>query len=298
MSVGIYGNKTLSDVTFSDVDILYGYSPDKYTPITNQQLTPLYNSITNSDFFKLNGSDGAYNLRMPATIFNKIGIYTILITGKSYQTTVIDCSFVVKNTDKEIQISKKGIVIPKLQFGSTGSLIGYRVQYFNSNGLKINNLHKIITSSDLVSISVNNAQSTKSSSSSGYVLNPTGGEFIFITLSPDQTSLISANSPVDLGQAGQQIIISNTFFDPIMIEVEMVDQTIKTLSYGMFGNSTRDNEFGVFSIFDETGNLYKQYNLLDIKKKFSEGDTSVKQERSIINFSNQTFANLSQGVGS
>jgi excinuclease ABC subunit A len=38
-------------------------------------------------------------------------------------------------------------------------------------------------------------------------------------------------------------------------QVEMVDQTVKTLSYGIFGNSSRDMETGLYSIFDENNNL-------------------------------------------
>lgn len=80
-----------------------------------------------------------------------------------------------------------------------------------------------------------------------------------------------------------------------MIEVEMIDQNIKTLSYGIYGQSTRDLETGVYSIFDENGNLYKQYTLLTQKKQFSNGNIDIKQERSSIDRT-QTFFNISQGI--
>jgi hypothetical protein len=79
-----------------------------------------------------------------------------------------------------------------------------------------------------------------------------------------------------------------------MIEVEMVDQSVKTLSYALYGQSTRDLETGVYSIFDESGNLYKQYTLLTRKKEFSNGNIDIKQERTQIDRT-QTFFNLSQG---
>jgi hypothetical protein len=116
-----------------------------------------------------------------------------------------------------------------------------------------------------------------------------------ILITERQLALITKEQKPDLGKAGQRIIISNTFFDAVMIEVEMVDQTVKTLSYGVFGNAVRDTGTGVFSIFDENNNLYKQYNLLNRKNQFSNAILDVKEERSNINL-NQNFGNISQGL--
>jgi hypothetical protein len=289
MAVGIYGTKKLADVDFNDVDILYAYSPNRET-VTDNQLRPLFPTISSSDFTKMFGADGAYKLKLPASVFKELGFYVILIKPKTFETNIIDCSFIVTETNEEIQISRKGIVIPKLQFQGTGSLIGYQIEYFDDNGIKIKNFHKIVTGSDPVSPAQNTTQSVQGSTTS-YALNDNGAS-LFLTLTPDEISLISNTARDDLGKAGQKILISNTFFDPVMIEVEMVDQTVKTLSYGIFGNSTRDMETGVFSIFDENNNLYKQYNLLTRKKVFTNGNIDYKEERTIIN--NQTFQQLSQ----
>lgn len=290
MAVGIYGTKKLADVDYNDVDILYAYSPTRES-VTDNQLRPLFSNISNSDFTKMFGADGAYKLKLPASIFNKLGFYVVLIKPKTFETNIIDCSFVITETNEDIQISRKGIVIPKLQFQGTGSLIGYQVEYFDDNGVKIKNFHKIITGSDPVSPAQNTSQSVQGSTTS-YTLNDNGAS-LFLTLTPDEVSLISNLAKADLGKAGQKILISNTFFDPIMMEIEMVDQTIKTLSYGIFGNSTRDMETGLFSIFDENNNLYKQYNLLTRKKIFTNGNIDYKEQRTSINY-NQTFNDLSQ----
>lgn len=291
MAVGIYGSKKLADCDFNDVDILYSFSPTR-DELGDFQLNPLFSNVTNNEFRKFLGGDGAYKLRLPATVFNQLGFYVILIKPKSFETEIVDCSFVVTSNDQEVQISKKGIVIPKLSFQSTGSLIGYQLEYFDDNGVKIKNFHRIITSNDLVSVNPSNASSNASSTS--YVIDPNGNQ-LFLTLTPDEVSLISNESKPDLGKAGQKIIISNTFFDPVMIEVEMVDQNIKTLSYGIFGNAIKDLETGVFSIFDENNNLYKQYNLLTRKKQFSNGRLDIKEERTSINL-DQNFFDTSQGI--
>lgn len=291
MAVGTYGSVKLADVDFNDVDVLYAYSPSRES-LGDIQFKPLFNSITNNEFRKMLGGDGGYKLRLPASVFNKLGFYLIQIRPKIFQTEIVDCSFIITNTDTEVQISKKGIVIPKLQFQSTGALVGYQLEYFDDNGVKIKNFHRIITSSDLVSVNPNN--NTTVSSSTTYVLDPNGNQ-LFLSLTPDEASLITSQISPDLGKSGQQILLSNTFFDPVMIEVEMVDQSIKTLSYALYGESTRDLENGVYSIFDENGNLYKQYNLLTRKKQFSDGRIDIKEQRDNINRA-QTFFNLSQGI--
>lgn len=290
MAIGIYGTKRLADIDFNDVDILYAYSPTRES-VTDNQLKPLFSNISNSDFTKMFGADGAYKLKLPASIFNQLGFYVVLIKPKTFETNIIDCSFIVTETNEDIQISRKGIVIPKLQFQGTGSLIGYQIEYFDDNGIKIKNLHRIVTGSDPVSPAQSPSVPSQNSTTS-YTLNDNGAS-LFLTLTPDEVSLISNLAKADLGKAGQKILISNTFFDPVMLEVEMVDQTIKTLSYGIFGNSTRDMETGLFSIFDENNNLYKQYNLLTRKKVFANGNIDYKEERTIINY-NQNFNDLSQ----
>jgi len=291
MAVGIYGSKRLSDCDFNDVDIFYAYSPGRES-LGDTQFVPLFNSVTNNEFRKLLGADGGYKLRLPASVFNKLGFYMVLIKPKSFEVSIADCSYVVTNTDQELQISKKGIVIPKLQFQSTGSLIGYKVEYFDDNGIKIKNFHRIITSSDLVSLSSNSSSSNPSATS--YFLDNNGTQ-LFLTLTPDEVSLITSEQKPDLGKGGQKILISNTFFDPHMMEIEMVDQNIKTLSYGIFGNAVRDLSNGVFSIFDENNNMYKQYNLLTRKSQFNQANLDVKEERTNVNL-NSNFFNVSQGL--
>lgn len=291
MAVGIYGVNKLADVSIDDVDILYAFSPSR-EEIGDVQLKPLFNAITNSDFRKLIGADGIYKLRLPANIFNRLGFYSILIKPKTFQTTILDCSYVVTNDNNQLNISKKGIVIPALQFSRNNSLVGYQIEYFDSNDVKINNLTRIITSSDLVSINVNN--NTVNQGATTYVLDPAGG-ILFLTVTPDQSSLISNNVPVDIGQKNQKILISNTYFDPFYVEVEMVDQTIKTLSYALYGNSTRDLETGILTYFNDQNLIYRQYNLFTRKSTFTNGNIDVREQRIITNF-NQEFSNVSQGL--
>lgn len=291
MAIGIYGVNKLADVTIDDVDILYAFSPSR-EEIGEVQMKPLFNSITNADFRKLIGADGVYKLRLPANVFNRLGFYSILIKPKTFQTTILDCSYVVTNDNAQINISKKGIVVPSLQFARNNSLVGYQIEYFDSNDVKISNLTRIVTSSDLVSMSINN--NTVNQGATTYVLDPAGTS-IFLTVSPDQSSLINNNAPVNIGQKNQKILISNTFFDPFYVEVEMVDQTVKTLSYAIFGNSTRDLETGILTYYNDDNLIYRQYNLYTRKKLFENGNIDIREQRTIVNF-NQNFGDISQGI--
>jgi hypothetical protein len=291
MSIGIFGTKKLADVTVDDVDILYAFNASKEV-IGDTAFQPLFPSITDADLKKMLGADGVYKLRLPADKFNQLGFYTILIKPKTIETIIQDCSYVVSSDNNDVKLTKKGIVVPAAQFQKAGSIIGYQIEYFDKNDVKIKNLHRIVTSSDLVSISTNN--NTINQGANAYTIDPSGTN-LFLTVTPDEPSLISSSSSVDIGQKGQRILISNTYFDPISIEVEMTDMTIKTLGYGIFGNSTRDLETSILSYFDDQNRIYRQYNLYTTKKKFGNGNIDIREQRSIINL-NQDFSTVSQGL--
>ena len=142
MAVGIYGSKKLADSDFNDFDILYAYNPNNQS-LGDLELKPLFSNISNNEIRKMSGADGLYKLRLPASVFNKLGFYTIVLQPKKFEVEIVDCSFIVSTGDDEIQVSKKGIVIPALQFRKTGALIGYQIEYFDDANQKIKNLHRI-----------------------------------------------------------------------------------------------------------------------------------------------------------
>lgn len=293
MSIGIYGNVKLADISFDDVDILYAFSPSR-EQVGDVQMKPLFNNVTSVDFKKFIGADGLYKLRLPASVFKELGFYSILVKPKSFETTIMDCSYIVTSDNNAIQISKKGIVIPTLQFLKTSSLVGYQIEYFDKNDVKIRNLSRIITSSDIVNISPNNNSITQGSVT--YVLDPNGNN-LFLTLTPDEGSIISKNQKVDIGTKGQKILLTNTYFDPFYLEVEMVEHTLSTLAIALYGNSTRDQETGILTYFDTNQNIYRQFNIFTQKKLFAKGNVDIRTERTIINF-NQNINDFLQGTNS
>lgn len=293
MSVGIYGTKKLADVTSDDVDVLYAFSPNRDSA-GEVVFKPLYNAISESDLMKMIGADGMYKLRLPADIFKELGFYSVLIKPKTFRLIIKDCSVVITEDAVGVQISKKGLIIAASQFKKTNTLVGWSIEYMNKQtGLKIKNSNKIITSSDLVTPATNN-NVTVNASSTGYVLDSAGNS-LFLTVSPDEGSLVSGEAAGNIGSQGQEILLSNTYFDPIHIEVEMVEHDVQTLSYALYGNTTRDNETGILTYFDERGSIYRQYNLYTRKKQFSQGSVDIREIRTSFN-TGDDFKSISQGL--
>jgi hypothetical protein len=115
---------------------------------------------------------------------------------------------------------------------------------------------------------------------------------MFCTLSPSSSPTNRPNATPNIGVAGQDIIITNTFFNPTIVEVEVVDQDISTLAIALYGNQTKSIEDGIYTIYDSSNNIYKQYNLYEIRDQFNELLYEVRQDRgNNIDFS-KNFENI------
>jgi hypothetical protein len=78
-----------------------------------------------------------------------------------------------------------------------------------------------------------------------------------------------------------------------MVEIEMVEHDIETLAYGLFGNQTKSLEDGIYTIYNFENQIYKQYNLFEIKDQFTGTPLfEVREERDNIDFT-KTFDNVS-----
>jgi hypothetical protein len=77
-----------------------------------------------------------------------------------------------------------------------------------------------------------------------------------------------------------------------MVEIEMVEHDIETLAYGIFGNQSKSLEDGIYTIYNFNDNIYKQYNLFEIKDKFTGKPLfEVREERTNIDFG-KNFTNI------
>ena len=142
------------------------------------------------------------------------------------------------------------------------ALIGFRIEYYDQNG-KINNLFRIVTSSGRVE-PVNQNLNNTNQKAVRYRYND-AGDLIFCTLTPTSSPISLPNKTPFIGSPNQIISLTNTYFDPLHIEVEMVEHDTQTLSYALYGNQSKSIQDGVYTIYDNQNNIYKQYNLFEIQ---------------------------------
>jgi hypothetical protein len=286
MSVGNYGTIRPSDVSPEDVQIVMVYTESRddtqnfvLTTLNAQDvLRPYFNNdTTGGNSVEILG--GLYNLKLPADQFNKLGIYTLMIRPAEIRTIITDCGVLSSLPNV------KGIVVDlnnvpseyKNKFVNQG-LVGFRVEYLNSDGTKIPNFFRIITSSFYCEPVVQNLTNT-SQKSIRYRYVEGSTNLLFCTLSPSSSPTNKPSATPYIGQPNQTIIITNTFFNPITTEIEIVDQDISTLAIALYGNQTKSIEDGIYTIYDANNNIYKQYNLYEIKDQFNSLLYEVRQDR-------------------
>ena len=99
MSIGNYGTIRPSDVSPEDVEIIMQYTPSrdvtdnfilKKLDATNI-LRPYFNNNSTGGNADIEILGGLYNLKLPASEFNALGIYTLYVRPAQIRTTITDC---------------------------------------------------------------------------------------------------------------------------------------------------------------------------------------------------------------
>lgn len=268
MATGQYGIVRPATVGTSDMEIFYTYSPSRDTAptIRMKQLDPNQVISLNNHPTDINGSstifNGLYNLQLPVAQFSAKGIYNIIIKPREIRTEITDCGVLVAYPDV------RGIILDTNQIGvqDVSTLIGYRVEYYSGVN-RIPNTFRIITSANKAE-PVNANLTNTTQKSVRYRFNNTSN-LVFCTLTPSSAPNVTPNQFPVIGQPGQLISLCNTFFNPLMLEVEMVEYDVETLAYGIFGNQTKSIVDGKYTIYDFGNNIYKQYNLYEVQDKFT-----------------------------
>jgi hypothetical protein len=294
MAVGSYGVVRPADVSPDDVDILYHYVPNRLSTsqvtlkklTANQVLTPIYQtSGTTTDSVAQNVEvlGGLYNLKLNADDFTDLGIYTLHLRPKQIRTSIMDCGVLASLPSVRgliIDISNV-VAADKNKFTPQG-LVGYRIEYINSNdNKKVTNFYKVVTSSFYCSpVTANLNSSTQKSVRYQYSEGATN--FLFLTITPSSAPSNKPNTVPFIGLPGQKIILTNTYFNPTTIEVEMVEHDASTLAHALYGNQTKAVSEGIYTIYDKENNIYRQYNLYEIKDEIEETLYEVRENRTDI----------------
>jgi hypothetical protein len=294
MAVGSYGIVRPADVSPDDVEILYHYAANRVstTAVTlkkltsNQVLTPILHTGTTTTDTTAVGTEilgGLYNLLLSADDFSDLGIYTLYIRPKQIRTTVTDCGILASLP------SVRGVVIDLSNVPSADrnkftpqGLVGYRIEYINPNdNKKLPNFYKIVTSSFYCTPVTANLNTT-TQKSVRYQYSEGATNFMFLTVTPSSAPSNKPNTVPFIGSPGQKIILSNTYFNPTTIQIDMVEHDSSTLANALYGNQTKAVTPGIYTIYDKDNNIYKQYNLFEIKDDFNETLYEVRENRNDI----------------
>jgi len=291
MAVGSYGIIRPSDVSPDDVEIFYHYTSGRTSTsavtlkklISTDVLTPVYhNSDTTDDASAPNTEilGGLYNLKLSADDFSNLGVYTLHIRPKQIRTSITDCGVLASLP------SVRGLIIDtsnvpaedRSKFTPQG-LVGYRVEYINTtNNQKIPNFYRVVTSS-FYCLPITSNLTNSTDKAIRYQYTDQSSNLIFLTITPSSAPSSRPNVIPFIGQPGQKIILTNTFVNPTTIEVDMVEHDASTLAHALYGNQSKAIEPGIYTIYDQDNNIYKQYNLYEIKDEFSETLYEIREER-------------------
>jgi len=275
MSNGVYGIKRGADVDLSDVEVFLHYSPSRNSR-GNEVISKL---VTDEVLFKNNNPNninnleifgGLYTLKLPTTSFGNKGIYTIMIKPIEIRTKLIDVGVLSAQPNIRGLVFDLSLIDNKFlnKFQNNG-LIGYRIEYLSNTGIdrKIKNLFRIITSNNKAE-PINQNLNNSNQKAIRYRFNDSA-TFVFATVTPNSANSATPNIIPFIGDANQDVILTNTFFNPVMLEIEMVEYDIEDLAIGMFGPQTKSLEDGIYTIYNFDKEIYKQFSLYEIKDQYT-----------------------------
>lgn len=258
----------------TDVEIFYHYRPSRSAEDTQFRRFKAIEDVAsilepsemdNDSVFGDPVLPGMYKMNLPLSLFGRKGIYTIYIKPREYRATVTDVGVLAAYP------GVRGIIIEDSVFTDSGltvtadSLVGYRIEYFK-DGVR-QDFQRLITSNNRAEAVTQQIQSAYQNNT-GYRYTESGG-LHFLTVTPSTSPDFKANATPYIGSPSQVISISNTMFDPVMIEVEMVDHDIETLSIMAEGEQMRNYGNGRITHYNFDGEIYKQYEFATIKDNYT-----------------------------
>lgn len=287
MAQGVYGTTRGANFDPSDAEVWVSYRKNRTEEgfgIGNDSTKKGFSKVETSKYLtmqtaNIDGVDrqmeGLYQLKLPLDVFNKTGIYNIYIRPKQIEASIKDVG--VLASYPEI----RGLVLDttSLPISDNNSLVGYRIEYKDSTGSIKQNLFRIITSNNRCEPTNQTTNGTTS-----YRFNDNSSS-TFLTVTPSSASNARPLSLPYIGNPQDNIILSNTFFNPEMIEIEMTENDIDTLYNSINGNQTIDLEHGIVTTYDDNNNITNQTERYLVKSNATGTPVyEVKQNRADIDF--------------
>ena len=270
MANGVYGTNLPSRVTSSDVDIFYSYHETRNSDSVEEAVfTKLPSSILSDVIY--DGESGAtdnileglYNLKLPLKYFNRKGFYTVYIKPKEIPAVIADVSTLTSFP------SVRGIILDSAadseissRLLKNNSLVGYRIIYLNDDGDR-EDYFRLITSNNKCEPII---QTSNDSSNKSYTYRYNESSTLsFLTLTPSSAPSFKSNSAPFIGKPTQRILLVNTLFEPVMLDIEMTEHDLNTMAYMLEGSQLRDLDNGLVTTFDENNQIYHQSEHFTLK---------------------------------
>ena len=279
MAIGAYGTTIPINIDNSDipsmVDISYCYhdkwsfdslSNAKFTKLNSAILTQARRNNSGEDFDEI--VEGMYNLQLPLSEFNKKGFYTVYIKPKEVEAVIADVGALTAFPNvRGLVIDSSGIdgSIREKALSNNG-LVGYRIIYISDSGAR-QDYYRIITSNNRCEPVV---QAPNSSSDKSYTYRyDDASPLIFVTVSPSSAPTFKENATPFIGKPTQKILLVNTYFEPIMLDIEMTAHDADTISYMLESSQLRDLDNGLVTTYNDKNEIYNQSEHFTLKDQYT-----------------------------
>ena len=281
MSIGVYGTNIPihidSNKLSSLVDISYCYNESRaYDSLSSSKFKSLPSSVlANCTREVESGSnldeivDGMYTLQLPLSDFNKKGFYTVYIKPKEYAINITDVGCLSAYSDVRGIILDTSVISDKIiknMARTNNGLVGFRIVFLDENGVR-EDYYRIVTSNNKCEPVI---QAPNSSSDKTYTYRyDDSSSLTFLTVSPSSAPTFKSNATPYIGKPTQRILLVNTLFEPIQLDIEMVTHDADTISNMLEGSQLRDLDNGLVTTYNEKNEIYAQSEHYTLKENAS-----------------------------
>ena len=281
MSIGVYGTNIPihidSNKLSSLVDISYCYNESRASDSLSSSKFKSHPSsvLANCTREVESGStfdeivEGMYTLQLPLSDFNKKGFYTVYIKPKEYAINITDVGCLSAYSDvRGIILDTNAIsdeIIQNMARTNNG-LVGFRIVFLDENGVR-EDYYRIVTSNNKCEPVI---QAPNSSSDKTYTYRyDDSSSLTFLTVSPSSAPTFKSNATPYIGKPTQRILLVNTLFEPIQLDIEMVTHDADTISNMLEGSQLRDLDNGLVTTYNEKNEIYAQSEHYTLKENAS-----------------------------
>lgn len=269
----------------NDVEIWYNFKPNRYTNDSQYSSFTKVDDVTSMlDSSKIDDDtntvlNGMFNLSLPVSIFGNTGIYTVYIKPKEIECEIKDVGALAAYSDVRGIVLDTQTITDQAALFQSDNLVGYRIEYLDTSGNgERQDMYRIVTSCNRCEPISQNLTSANSNAN-GYRYNESG-TLCFITVTPSLSPSFKPNATPYIGTPNQKIIISNTKFDPVSIEIEMVEHDVESLWTSMNGNTIRSLDNGLVTVYNKNNEIFTQHEYYTLKDNYTTNDKyEVKKDR-------------------